>query len=371
VSRRADYLRHGVQEIDGARIEPGEDERLEVDIRRLAHAEERRTLGSRLEAALDGEHGALGALAETDRVLRQLERLDPDTAGWRVLLDQGWTALEELSRAVRGYGTGVDEDPDRLDRLERRRHLLDRLRQKHGATLAQVRETRDAAAAELDLLDTADLDLRVLAAEREAADRALDAAAAALTARRRAAGDKLARAVNRMLPRLGLPGGRLDAQLVPLSSVGPHGAESVQLVVQLNAGLEPRPVQKAASGGELSRLMLALTVALARRDGVPTLVFDEIDQGVSGEVGGRIGAALAEVATRHQVLVITHQAGIAALADRHLVVAKRTRGGLATTDVGVIHGEDRVIELARMLGDAESLAARRHAMELLGERSAR
>jgi DNA repair protein RecN (Recombination protein N) len=136
-------------------------------------------------------------------------------------------------------------------------------------------------------------------------------------------------------------------------------------MVRLNAGLDPRPLARAASGGELSRIMLALKVVLARHDAVPTLVFDEIDQGIGGEIGSRIGEALAEVAERRQVLVITHLPQIAARAERHLVVSKAARKGIATSDVQLIHGEDRVGELARMLGDADADTARRHAEVLL------
>lgn len=143
------------------------------------------------------------------------------------------------------------------------------------------------------------------------------------------------------------------------------GAESVAFLVRLNAGMEPRPLAKVASGGELSRLMLALKVVLARQDAVPTLVFDEIDQGIGGEVGLRVGEALARASTRHQVLVITHLPQIAARADRHLRIAKGTRQGVATSDVEPLHGEDRVIELARMLGSADDAAARRLARSLL------
>ena len=144
------------------------------------------------------------------------------------------------------------------------------------------------------------------------------------------------------------------------------GAESVAFTVQLNVGHEARPLGKVASGGELSRLMLALKVVLARHDAVPTLVFDEVDQGIGGEIGAQVGAALADVAQTHQVLVITHLPQIAARADRHLLVAKAAKQGIATSTVSVIHGEDRVTELARMLGDTESATARRHAQDLLG-----
>ena len=153
--------------------------------------------------------------------------------------------------------------------------------------------------------------------------------------------------------------------LTPLDEPGAYGHESVQLNVQLNQGLEAKPLAKVASGGELSRLMLALKVVLVKHDAIATLVFDEVDQGIGGEVGVQVGAALAEVAERHQVLVITHLPQIAARADSHLVVSKEAKRGIATSDVLVLHGEDRINEIARMLGDSEGDAARRHAQAML------
>jgi DNA repair protein RecN (Recombination protein N) len=228
-----------------------------------------------------------------------------------------------------------------------------------------VLQTRKQAGEELDLLDTADTDLRALAARRTSAEAALRAAADALTAKRREGAERLARTVSRLLPELGLPGGRLSVDLEPLDQVGSHGRESVAFAVRLNVGLDAKPLAKVVSGGELSRLMLALKSVLARHDAVPTMVFDEVDQGIGGEVGTQVGGALADVAGRRQVLVITHLPQIAARADRHLVVTKATRAGMATSDVAQIHGEDRVTELARLLGDADGREARRHAQALL------
>jgi DNA repair protein RecN (Recombination protein N) len=370
VRRRADYLRHVVQEIDAARLQPGEDEALDVEARRLGHAgtlaEQARRLGQLLDA---GEEGALPALGQADRILGGLERIDPALGTWRELLDGAYANLSELARLTSEYADGLQEDPARLAELERRRDQIYRLKQKHGASLDAVLLARADAAAELDLLDTADLDLRQLAARRVATEGACQAAADALSAKRREAAGRLARAVTRLLPKLGLPGGKLDVDLQPLGRIDSVGQESVTFSVQMNAGLEARPLGRAASGGELSRIMLALKVVLARHDALPTLIFDEIDQGIGGEVGAEIGDALAEVAGRHQVLVITHLPQIAARAERHLVVSKAARKGVATSDVEVIHGEDRVTELARMLGDADADTARRHAEVLLkGER---
>jgi DNA repair protein RecN (Recombination protein N) len=281
------------------------------------------------------------------------------------MLDAGYANLAELTRLAGDYAGSVQEDPERLAFVEQRRDLLSRLSGKYGATLLDVLATRDQAAEELDLLDTADTDLRGLAARRVAAEGALRTAADGLSARRREAADRLTRGVNRLLPQLGLPGGKLSVGLVSLPEAGVHGQESVQLNVQLNVGLEAKPLAKVASGGELSRLMLALKVVLVKHDAIATLVFDEVDQGIGGETGTQVGSALAEVAERHQVLVITHLPQIAARADGHLVVSKQARAGIATSDVQVLHGEDRVNEIARMLGDTEGDAARRHAQALL------
>jgi len=366
VRRRADYLRHVVGEIDGARLKPGEDETLQLESRRLSQAGTLVEQAQRIVEALEGEAGnALGALGVADRALTSLEKLDPSVSAWREMLDAGYANLSELTRLAGDYAGSVQEDPERLAFVERRRDLLSRLSGKYGATLLQVLATRDQAAEELDLLDTADTDLRALAARRAVAEGALRTAADALSARRREAADRLARGVNRLLPRLGLPGGKLSVDLVSLPQAGAHGQESVQLNVQLNVGLEAKPLAKVASGGELSRLMLALKVVLVKHDAIATMVFDEVDQGIGGETGAQVGSALAEVAERHQVLVITHLPQIAARADGHLVVSKEARAGIATSDVQVLHGEDRVNEIARMLGDTEGDAARRHAQALL------
>jgi DNA repair protein RecN (Recombination protein N) len=366
VRRRADYLRHVVEEIDRAKVKPGEDEVLQLEARRLSQAGMLVEQAQRVADAIEGDEGnALGALGIANRALTALEKVDPGASEWRELLDAAFNNLSELSRLATEYAASVQEDPERLGAVERRRDLLFRLTGKYGASLDAVLATREEAAAELDLLDTADTDLRGLATRRGAAETALHQASDALSAKRQAAADRLTRSVNRLLPQLGLPGGKLAVVLAPLSEPGPHGREIVQLTVQLNVGLEAKPLARVASGGELSRLMLALKVVLVKHDAIATLVFDEVDQGIGGEVGVQVGAALADVAERHQVLVITHLPQIAARADNHLVVSKEARRGIATSDVQVLHGEDRINEVARMLGDAEGDAARRHAQAML------
>jgi DNA repair protein RecN (Recombination protein N) len=365
VRRKADYLRHVVDEISRATPKIGEDETLESESRRLTHSDELGRLARELEQAMDAS-----GLARATKLLAALERLDPATGPWRELLDAAFANLDELSGAAREYAAGIDADPARLEEIERHRDALFKLLHKYGPTIPDVLAARDAAARELDLLDSADLDLRDLAAQRAAAAEEFARACAALSARRAEGSARLASAVDGQLPALGMPGGRFVAALAPHAKPRADGAEGVSFLVRLNEGMDARPLARVASGGELSRVMLALKVVLARHDAVPTLVFDEVDQGIGGEVAGRVGAALSEVAhaggdTGRQVLVITHLPQIAAQADRHLLVAKGAKGGVATSDVRVVDGEDRTREIARMLGDQDSATARRHAEELL------
>ena len=361
VRRKADYLRHVLAEIAAASPVVGEDAELAQQAERLAHAEELRGLAHELETALGGT-----ALARAAKALTALSRLDAAARPWQELLDTAFANLDELARSVRDYGARIDTDPAALGALEERRDLLSRLMAKYGPAIPDVLATRDVASRELDLLDTADLDLRSLAADREGAAEDFVRASAALTAKRAAGAARLGAAASELLPALGLRGARLAARLAPRPVPQAVGAEVVSFEVELNEGLDPRPLARVASGGELSRLMLVLKVVLAHHDAVPTLVFDEVDQGIGGEAGARVGDALARVAASdRQVLVITHLPQIAAYADHHVVVAKGARAGIATSDVTVVRGEARRRELARMLGDAEMATALEHAGELL------
>ena len=361
VRRKADYLRHVLQEVERAKPKLGEDEALDIEAKRLAHAEELGRLARELEATV---HAA--GLSKAQKILASLLRVDPSLGKWQELLDSAFASSAELAQAARGYASEIEADPERLSAVEQRRDLLFRLQQKHGPTIPDVLAARDTAARELELLDTADLDLRNIAADRAKAADEFTRATAALTAKRIAGAKKLSRAVNKLLPALGMPGGKFAVSLTPLPTPHAFGAETITFDVELNPGLGSRPLARVASGGELSRLMLALKVVLASHDVVPTLVFDEVDQGIGGEVGGRVGEALMDVSREgRQALVITHLPQIAVYADQHLVVAKGNKGGVATSDVEVVEGESRVKEIARMLGDADMATARRHAALLL------
>jgi len=367
VSRRADYLRHVVDEITKAKPKPGEDEALGSEAKRLANVEDVTRLAETMVEVLESaeESAALMAIGHAARTLGQLEKIDKSVATWREFLDTASAALEELVLAVRAYAADLDADPERLAEVERRRDLLYRLLHKYGPTMDDVLRAGQDARTELDLLDTAALDLGKIEEARAVAESELHAAATALTAKRKKAASKLARGVEALLPGLGMPEGRFSVGVEPAAAIAPTGADQVTFVVQLNPGLDARPLADVASGGELSRLMLALKVVLAGHDAIPTLVFDEVDQGIGGEVALQVGEALAKVAKSRQVLVITHLPQIAARATHHLVIAKRPKGGIATADVSVLRDGDRVTERARMLGSDREPVVIEHARELL------
>jgi DNA repair protein RecN (Recombination protein N) len=368
IQRRADYLKHVMQEIEEVAPKPGEDEALATEAKRLAHAEELTALADRLADILDGEgdESAASVLGAAGRILDQLSRIDESVGRWVELLDGAATGVAELAREVRDYESGIELDPGRLASVEMRRDRLFRLLQKYGSTLEEVLNTCQDARRELEVLDTADADLSELAERRAEAEEQLGRAAESLSERRRKAAGHLSQAVGRLLPGLGMPEGTFAAQIRPQLEIGSAGADAIAFMVQLNRGIDARPLAQVASGGELSRLMLGLKVVLANHDEVPTLVFDEVDQGIGGEIASQIADALAEVARARQVLVISHLPQIAARASHHLRVLKRVRDGMATADVHVLAGDDRAAEIARMLGNAEDPLLQQHALELLG-----
>jgi DNA repair protein RecN (Recombination protein N) len=365
--KRADYLRHVAREIEDARLSPGEDAKLEDEARVLENADELRTLAGNLSELLSGEEASvLSQLGAAQRPLTSIERIDSSAARMQELFDAGFYALQELARSVEDYAGSVDLDPARLEDVRQRRDRLFGLLKKYGPTLDNVIEAGRSARAELDLIDTAQFDLANLTAREADARRRLSAEAEKLSDLRLSAAKKLAKAVDALLPPLGMPDGHLSVSLVARDESTAEGAEDVEFRVALNVGHDDRPLARVASGGELSRVMLALKTILARVDHVPTLIFDEVDAGIGGRVGLQVGDTLRRVAKEHQVFAISHLPQIAARAHHHIVVAKGAKGGVTTADITVLEGTSRVNEIARMLGgDPESKVSRAHAKELL------
>ena len=369
--QRADFLRHTVDEIEKAQLLPGEDEHLQDELQRLEHADELRALAELVVRRLDGsdadeDGGLIVQLAAVQRSLAQLRRIDGGAERLAQLADEAAYALEELSRDAAMYASGVDLDPERLADAQRRRDVVFRLLKKYGPSMPDVLAQAATAREALRLVDDAEEDIRRLHdAMREAQD-AFNRAASDLTAARRRTAQQLAETVTSQLAPLGLPEGRFLIALPPRDEPGPTGSEEVEFRVALNAGHEARPLSRVASGGELSRVMLALASTQAAQDSVPTLVFDEIDAGIGGRVGQQVGDALRALASRHQVFAITHLPQLASRAHHHIVVEKGTADGVTSTDVRVVFGAERAVEVARMLGgDPGSVVSVAHATELL------
>jgi DNA repair protein RecN (Recombination protein N) len=366
--QRADFLRFQLEEIERAKVAAGEEEELETEANRLSHASELASMAETLHVELyAGERAVAARLVDVRRTLEQLARIDPTLQQWRETVEGALYGLEEMGREMGEYASSIEHDPARLDELRRRQDLLFRLKRKYGPDLEDVIRTAAAARAELDALENAVLDRAEIEKEIDAAQRSLDATAERLTAARRKGATRLAAAIAAALPDLGMGGAQFRVELTPRPASGAHGAEDVEFLIAVNAGFEPRPLARVASGGEMSRIMLALKTELARLDGIPTLVFDEIDVGIGGRVANQVGDKLKRVAENHQVFVITHLPQIASRAHTHLLVMKTDRDGITTTDVQPLESGDRVRELARLLGgDPESDVSIEHARELLG-----
>lgn len=367
VESRADFLRFQLGEIDEARLDAGEDQALEAEAGRHTHAEElARGAGALHQLLYDEENSVSDRLTEARRALGRLADFDPSLRPEVTRLDEAFHMVSDAGRALGDYASAVDFDPERLEAVRSRLDLIVRLKRKYGPELADVLATAQRVRADLADHDEADYDLARIRSEIDALGRALASDAVALSRARQAASEKLGRAVSEVLPDLGLEGGKFEVRLTSSETISAAGAESVEFVVSPNTGFAPMPLARIASGGELSRIMLALKSILASVDRVPVLVFDEIDSGVGGVVATAVAGKLCEVAQRHQVFVVTHLPQVASRADAHLLVEKEGGGALTTTRVRTLEKDARVAEIARMLGgDAESRASRDHAREML------
>lgn len=373
-AQRMDLLRFQVSELDAARLRPGEEAELRAERRRLQHA-------GRIAAGLEEVVGLLAEdpesaaarLGRAARVLRDLGRIDPALAAPAEALDAASAHVEEALLALRGLRAGVEAEPGRLEAIDERIDALTRLKRKYGDTEEAMLAFREAAARELDRLARHD---EVLAEEeRRLAELQgeLLAAAGTLGEARRAAAGRLGPLVQRELRALGMAQARFEVAVEAVEEVSARGRERVELRFSANPGEDLRPLARIASGGELSRTMLAVQAVLASADRVPTMIFDEVDAGIGGRIAAVVADKLAAAARGRQVLCVTHLAQIAARADHHLRVVKTVRGGRTRASVDALAGPGRVEEVARMLGgEAPGEAALRHARELLRrERSTR
>lgn len=400
-ARLQERLTHEVGEIESAGLVSGEEQELRQERSRLSNAEQLAQLATQAYAALEGDGettGASDALGAAAALLEQLARLDPALAAEAAQLEALQSQAADLARGLRAYSEEVEYNPERLQAIEDRLSVILALKRKYGATIDEVLTYAASASRQLAELGTSEERLAALQERETHLVLQLQVAAAALSRQRRVAAQRLSEAIERELDDLGLARGRFGVRFdlrpdaagvlvdLPLTAIASastsapapapgqpvafdrSGIDRVELLVSLNPGEPLRPLARVASGGETSRLMLALKTILGGADSVPTLVFDEVDVGIGGRAGRIVGEKLAGLAAHHQVICITHLPQIASLADRHLGIAKQVQGERTRVSVRELSGAERVDEVAAMLG-AVTASTRASAQELLGQAS--
>ena len=391
-AQEADLLRFGLAEIERTTPESGEDRSLAAEVERLSHADALRTAATTAHAALLGDPGAaesteltdaVGLVAVARRAIDQVRSHDAELAALSDRLSEVGYLLADVATDLAAYAESVDADPLRLATAQERQAALSALTKKYGDTVDDVLEWAKRAAIRLASLESDDERIDSLRTERGEVRAELARLAVEVSAARRAAADRFGAAVTTELRALAMPHavvtvpvtqqeiaepGQRDALEVDRRHLafGPTGIDDVEILLQPHPGAPARPIQRGASGGELSRVMLAIEVVFAGADPVPTFVFDEVDAGVGGTAAVEVGRRLATLASIAQVLVVTHLPQVAAFADRHLVVEKSSAGLVTRSGVTMLDHAGRVRELSRMLaGQAESESAQAHAEELL------
>ena len=366
-AREIDLLRFGLIEIEAVTPEPGEDTRLAAEATRLQSADDLRLVAEQALVAVAGaEDEAGGALSDVTAARKAVERaVDPVLADLGHRLAEAGYALAEIAGDLAGYLGDLEAEPGRLEQIAARRSRLSGLTRKYGSSVDEVLAWASTAADRLTELEGGDDRIELLEARVGELDAELDSLAGAISAARRTAAAAFAERVQPELVALALPYARLIFD-IQLGELGPHGADQVELLFSANPGSEPQSLAKVASGGELSRIRLALEVVLAEGQSAATLVFDEVDAGVGGRVAVEIGRRLAHLARHSQVIVVTHLAQVAAFADRHYVVVKSDDGQVTTSGVQLVSDSERAAELARMMAGLETTeVALAHAGELV------
>lgn len=361
-AQRLDMLHWQDKEISEANLKPGEDEQLEADIRKLSHAE--KIVGSveesyqLLEGGGGNGLGVLPALSQVKKDLEEIGRFDDALQNAQKMVEEAYISLQEASYELRDYGESVEFSPERLDQLQSRMDVIYRLCKKYGATLEDVLAHQAKVEQELSEIENYDEDIAALEKEIAALEEKLGQKADALTKLRTAAAQDLSTAIEEQLFALGMPKARFHIRVEQAEDYGANGRDDVAMFFSANPGEAEKPLQKVASGGELSRIALAIkTVASSRDSSVPSMVFDEIDTGIGGRTAQMVAERIALVAQYKQVLCITHLPQIACMADAHLYISKRTVEGTTATQIRPLSERERISEIARMASGADMTTA--------------
>lgn len=345
-----DMLRYQLEEINAANITPEDETELEDRWRRATNSTRLVESAAAATSALNGEDGILERLTEVQRLVRDLEKLDPSVRDRTASLETAVLELQDLEANLSDYAEELDIDPEEAATLEERVNVIETLKRKYGPSLSDVLSRRDAAAARLDTIENRGEKLETLERELATAREALETTGKTLGVARRKAAPKLAKEIACQLKDLGFKQSSFEAPLHTLSAPGPQGLESIEFQFGPNPGEPLHPLRQIASSGEISRVMLAVKSALADQDATPLMVFDEIDANVGGEIARAVGQKMAALGTRHQVIAITHFPQVAATAAHHFVVEKEVTSGRTRSRLFSVQGETRIQELVRMLG---------------------
>lgn len=364
-TRLVDLYRFQLHEIEAARLQDGEDESLSAERNRLANAEKLYSAAAEVHEVLAAAEGcAVDKLSEGVRIAGRIEDLDPSMSTLTEALNVALINAQEASATIRDYIDQVEANPSRLELVEERLELIRVLKRKYGDAILDILGYADELAGKLDDLTNADERSSELTGRISEVEKRLTGLCAELTAIRRQASAEFEKRVESELADLAMEKTKFHASIEP-AQPGPNGADAVEFLISPNPGEPVKPLAKIASGGEMSRIMLALKTVMARSE-VPTLVFDEIDTGIGGRTAQILGDKLASLAQNCQVLCVTHLPQIASKARSHFSISKVVENGRTSVQLSVLTGEDRVAELARMLGaDETSDAAAQHAREML------
>ena len=362
--RLSEMLKYQIEDIDAMKLKDGEEDALIKERDRLSNLERiNKQTGMICRLLRDSEKGnAYDVIRRAETVLQSLSGLVDDTDGLCARLSYAASEIEDVAETVRSYMDDDREDPTaRIDRIEGRLEGIAKLKRKYGSDVAAILAFRADAAARLDALETSDERLAELQKQVEKLTKNAERQAAVLRQARKAAAKEIVAQVTESLAFLDMPKVRFEIA-IEQCELCEHGGDDIEFLIATNPGEPLLPLSKIASGGELSRMMLALRSVLNDHDGVDTVIFDEIDTGVSGKTSRKIGIKLKETAkSGTQVLCVTHSAQIASLADNHYRITKHERGGRAETDVQLLNSNDRVDEIARILGSIEPTEAQRNA----------
>lgn len=363
--QEVDLLRHQINEITGANLSVGEEEEIAARYKLAANSKRLLELAGAITRRLsEAEDAILSQLAETQRLLRELEKIDPSKATLAEAHATSVVELSEISRSLGQYGEQLDLDPAQLAALEERVTLFETLKRKYGGSIPEVIAFGERAAERMRKIEGRDAELERLAKEIESAHQEVERIGHALHKLRSKAAPKLSENIRANLRDLGFRQSEFEAKLTALDEARATGFDAVELLFSPNPGEPLKPLRSIASSGEISRLMLAIKSSLAAQDAIPLLVFDEIDANVGGEIANAVGAKMRKLASDHQVLCITHLPQVAAAAATQFVVTKEVTGGRTHSRLAEVSGKARQEEIARMLG-GKSDSALKHAATLL------